>query len=115
MPVKPLAVQSPVCSANWKIRRLTRRLAVPAVGEMATSYSYNGPLGILTGKKLARSLILVPSLPKSGRKGSSLGLMEICWNDLTRSYWAFPTSRESVSVLALGGEKTLDARYERIA
>lgn len=85
------AAQSGVVSASWKIR-LLRRLLLPketqhdqgqtaengkldipvGSGFIFTSYSYNGFFGIRTGKKLVRSLMACPTVPKSGRRGKSV-------------------------------------------
>lgn len=105
MPLRPLDVHSGVCSASWKIRLLTRRLAVPAAGDIATSYSYSEREGSRTGKKFARSETCLPVVPNPGRSGSSFELTFKEENDWTRAV-SDPSVRRA-SICAGPGEYTL--------
>ena len=88
--------------------RFLTLLAVVA-GVILTSYSYKGPLGTLTAKKLERSLMEVPTVPQPGRTGMSslVRSRESDWNERTRASCSLGRRRASISVAWFGSVNTL--------
>jgi hypothetical protein len=111
-PCMPAWCQSLVCSASCHILRLTRLIAVPALGDISTSYSHNGPLGTLTGKKLVRKVTLMPATPKSGRLGSSPWRMVRERKDCMSASCELSCNLASM-IAGVPGSKILEWRYDQ--